>query len=122
MGVGTVDALIPPNALTVVLASLANIDVWANFLWLASGRGLLFGLYLVYVLLWMSHQTEEAPLYDVPHIPLKEKVAATLQYLLPLGFIVFMVIGFIFLVSQHLRKQQQQGPWVIYLSPYLQTF
>jgi TRAP-type mannitol/chloroaromatic compound transport system permease large subunit len=27
MGVGTVDALIPPNALTVVLASLANIDV-----------------------------------------------------------------------------------------------
>jgi len=27
MGVGTVDALIPPNALTVVLASLAYIDV-----------------------------------------------------------------------------------------------
>jgi tripartite ATP-independent transporter DctM subunit len=36
-------------------------------------------------------------MYDVPHIPLKEKVMATVQYLLPLGFIIFMVIGFIFL-------------------------
>ncbi len=36
-------------------------------------------------------------MYDVPHVPLKEKVTATLKYLLPLGFIIFMVIGFIFL-------------------------
>ena len=36
-------------------------------------------------------------MYDVPHTPLKEKVTATLKYLLPLGFIIFMVIGFIFL-------------------------
>jgi tripartite ATP-independent transporter DctM subunit len=35
--------------------------------------------------------------YDVPHIPFKEKLMATVQYLLPLGFIIFMVIGFIFL-------------------------
>ena len=36
-------------------------------------------------------------MYDVPHVPLKEKVMATVQYLLPLGFIIFMVIGLIFL-------------------------
>lgn len=36
-------------------------------------------------------------MYDVPHVPLHEKLSATLKYLLPLGFIVFMVIGFIFL-------------------------
>ncbi len=97
MGVGTVDALIPPNALTVVLASLANIDV-GHLLMAGIVPGMIMsGLYLVYILVWCHIKPEEAPMYDVPHIPLKEKVTATLKYLLPLGFIIFMVIGFIFL-------------------------
>src|SRR3990172_8798082 len=97
MGVGTVDALIPPNALTVVLASLANIDV-GQLLMAGIVPGLIMsGLCLVYVVLWCRIFPKEAPMYDVPHTPLREKVVATAQYLLPLGLIVFMVIGFIFL-------------------------
>ncbi len=97
MGVGTVDALIPPNALTVVLASLANIDV-GQLLMAGIPAGLIMSaLYFVYVVLWLRIKPEEAPMYDVPYIPLKEKVMATVQYLLPLGFIIFMVLGFIFL-------------------------
>jgi tripartite ATP-independent transporter DctM subunit len=97
MGVGTVDALIPPNALTVVLASLANIDV-GQLLMAGIVPGIIMsGLYLAYVIIWCHLFPKEAPMYDVPHIPLKDKVMATLQYLLPLGFIVFMVLGFIFL-------------------------
>jgi tripartite ATP-independent transporter DctM subunit len=97
MGVGTVDALIPPNALTVVLASLANIDVGQLLMAGIVPGAIMSGLYLLYVVLWCHIKPEEAPLYDVPHVPLREKVVATLQYLLPLGLIVFMVIGFIFL-------------------------
>lgn len=97
MGVGTVDALIPPNALTVVLASLANIDV-GQLLMAGIVPGLIMsGLYLVYVILWCHIKPGEAPLYDVPRIPLKEKVTDTVKYLLPLSLIIFMVIGFIFL-------------------------
>jgi tripartite ATP-independent transporter DctM subunit len=97
MGVGTVDALIPPNALTVVLASLANIDV-GQLLVAGIVPGIIMaGLYFVYVLVWCHIFPNEAPMYDVPHVPLKEKVMATIQYLLPLGFIIFMVIGLIFL-------------------------
>jgi len=97
MGVGTVDALIPPNALTVVLASLAMIDVGQLLIAGILPGIIMSGLYLAYVLFWARFRPEEAPVYDVPHIPLKEKVLATVQYLLPLGFIIFMVIGFIFL-------------------------
>jgi tripartite ATP-independent transporter DctM subunit len=97
MGVGTVDALIPPNALTVVLASLANIDVGQLLIAGIVPGMIMTGLYLVYVIGWCHVFPDEAPMYDVPHIPLKEKVVATVQYLLPLGLIVFMVIGFIFL-------------------------
>jgi len=97
MGVGTVDALIPPNALTVVFASLAKIDVGQLLI-----AGILPGiimsvLYIVYVVVWCYFKPEEAPVYDVPHVSLKEKVVTTVKYLLPLSLIVFMVIGFIFL-------------------------
>ena len=97
MGVGTVDALIPPNALTVVLASLANIDV-GQLLMAGIPAGIMMSaLYFVYVVVWCHFFPKEAPMYDVPYIPLKEKAMATVQYLLPLGFIIFMVLGFIFL-------------------------
>jgi tripartite ATP-independent transporter DctM subunit len=36
-------------------------------------------------------------MYIAPKVPLKEKVRVTLRDLVPLGFIIFMVIGFIFL-------------------------
>src|SRR3972149_43374 len=102
MGVGTVDALIPPNALTVVLASLANIDVGQLLIAGIVPGIIMSGLYLVYVIGWCHIFPEEAPMYDVPRIPLKEKVMATVQYLLLLGLIIFMVIGFIFLgVATH---------------------
>jgi tripartite ATP-independent transporter DctM subunit len=97
MGVGTVDALIPPNALTVVLASLANIDV-GQLLMAGIPAGLIMSaLYFVYVVLWLRIKPQEAPMYDVPKIPLKVKLQVTLRDLIPLGFIIFMVIGFIFL-------------------------
>jgi tripartite ATP-independent transporter DctM subunit len=97
MGVGTVDALIPPNALTVVLASLANIDVGQLLIAGIVPGMIMSGLYLIYVVLWCRLRPEEAPVYEVVPVPLMEKIMATLQYLLPLALIVFMVIGFIFL-------------------------
>jgi tripartite ATP-independent transporter DctM subunit len=92
-----VDALIPPNALTVVLASLANIDVGQLLLAGIPAGIMMSALYFIYVVTWCHIFPREAPLYDVPYVPLKEKVMATAQYLLPLGLIVFMVLGFIFL-------------------------
>lgn len=97
MGVGTVDALIPPNALTVVFASLANIDVGQLLIAGILPGIIMSGLYFIFVVTWCHIFPHEAPLYDVPPVPLKEKVMATVKYLLPLGFIIFMVIGLIFL-------------------------
>jgi tripartite ATP-independent transporter DctM subunit len=97
MGVGTVDALIPPNALTVVLASLANIDVGQLLIAGILPGMIMSGLYFVFVVVWCNIFPNEAPMYDVPKVPFKEKVMATVTYLLPLGFIIFMVIGLIFL-------------------------
>ena len=97
MGVGTVDALIPPNALTVVLASLANIDVGQLLMAGIPAGMMMSALYFIYIVLWLRIKPEEAPMYVVPKVPLQEKVKVTLRDLIPLGFIIFMVIGLIFL-------------------------
>jgi tripartite ATP-independent transporter DctM subunit len=96
MGIGTVDALIPPNALTVVFASLANIDVGQLLIAGIPAGIIMSGLYFLYIVVWVRIHPEEAPMYTVPKTPLKEKVYVTLRDLVPLGLIIVMVIGFIF--------------------------
>ena len=97
MGVGTVDALIPPNALTVVLASLANIDVGQLLMAGIPAGMMMSALYFIYVVIWCHIFPKEAPMYVAPRVPLKEKVKVTMRDLIPLSFIIFMVIGLIFL-------------------------
>lgn len=97
MGVGTIDALIPPNALTVVFASLANIDVGQLLIAGIFPGAMLAFLFIAYIIIWSNIFPDVAPAYDVASVPLSEKIKVTFKYLLPLGLIVFMVIGFIFL-------------------------
>jgi tripartite ATP-independent transporter DctM subunit len=97
MGVGSVDALIPPNALTVVLASIAGIDVGRLLI-----AGILPGLfmsalYVLYIVIACTIYPHLAPEYEVSRVSWGERIGATVKYLLPLGFIVFMVVGLIFL-------------------------
>jgi len=97
MGIGTVDALIPPNALTVVLASLAKVDVGKLLIAGILPGIFMSGLYLLYVIVFVRLRPEEAPSYEVEKASLSERMKVTFKYLIPLGFIVFMVIGLIFL-------------------------
>ena len=97
MGVGGIAMLIPPSALAVVLASLAQIDV-ARLLIAGVLPGVLMGfLCLSYIMSACLINPKLAPSYHVPHTPFWQKMAVTMRDFVPLGFIVFMVIGVIFL-------------------------
>jgi tripartite ATP-independent transporter DctM subunit len=70
----------------------------ADFLIAIIVPGLLMAiLYATYVLLRCLIQPDLAPLYRVAHVPFSEKIAATLKYILPLFFIIFLVTGVIFI-------------------------
>jgi len=97
MGVGTVDALIPPNALTVVLASLAGVDVGKLLIAVIIPGIFMSGLMILYIVVWCWIWPKHAPEYEVPKVTWGERIGATMKYLLPLGFIIFMVIGLILL-------------------------
>ncbi|MFT5440548.1 MAG: tripartite ATP-independent transporter DctM subunit [Alphaproteobacteria bacterium] len=95
LGTGGLAMIIPPSALGVLLASVANIDV---------GRLLIAGfvpgfiLAILYAILiggqiWLNPSA--APAYDVPKVTNAERIKLVCTNILPMGFVVFMVVGFI---------------------------
>ena len=97
LGTGGLAMIIPPSALGVLLASVAGIDVGrllvAGFL----PGFVLAGLYAVMIYGQLRLWPEAAPAYDVEMPPVLERIKLVCTNILPMGLIVFMVIGFIIL-------------------------
>lgn len=97
VGVGGLAMLIPPSALAVVLASLAQISV-GKVLIAGAIPGVMIGtLYLTYVIGRCYLNPSLAPAYDITPPPLSERIWSFVRYVLPLVVIVFLVLGVIFL-------------------------
>jgi tripartite ATP-independent transporter DctM subunit len=97
IGAGGLAMLIPPSAVAVLLAGIAEISV-SGVLIGGIGPGIILaGFYSTYIVIrcWLSPSL--APVYDVSQIPTREKVRAFLIHILPLTFVIFMVIGVMFL-------------------------
>lgn len=93
IGVGGLAMLIPPSSLVVVLASIAHISV-GKLLVAGAVPGLIMGvLYVIYIIVRCRLNPSLAPRYDVEKIRFKDKILGTLKYALPLGLIIFMVLG-----------------------------
>lgn len=95
MGCGTLAAMIPPSALGVLLACLAQISV-GDFLLSIIFPGLLMaGLFALYIIIRCLLQPDIAPHYEMEKVSLYEKLVLSVKYLLPLGLVIFSVIGLI---------------------------
>ncbi len=101
MSIGAISAagglavIIPPTALGVLLAALAEISV-ARLLMAGILPGLVMAtLYIIYIVGRVKLQPALAPSYQVARAPAREKLRALGQFL-PLSIIVFMVTGVIF--------------------------
>ena len=97
LGTGGLAMIIPPSALGVLLASIAEIDVGkllvAGFL-----PGVVLALlYAGMITLQLVRNPGSAPAYDVPPMTIGVKIQMVCTNILPMGLIVFMVIGFIVL-------------------------
>ena len=101
LGSGGLAIMIPPSVLGVILAAVGRFSV-GDFLVAIFIPGLLMGLcYALYIVVRCMLQPELAPSYDLTDISLKEKLWLTVRYVLPLGSIVFLVVGLIFSGSGH---------------------
>jgi len=97
IGVGGLAMLIPPSSLAVVLASIGHISV-SKILVGGVIPGLLLGaLIAAYVIGRCLIDPSMAPRYEVQETSFSDKLLSTVKYVLPLGFIIFMVLGFMLL-------------------------
>ncbi len=97
MGAGGLAIMIPPSALGVLLAALGQFSV-GDFLVAIIVPGLMMSVaYAVYIVVRCWLQPHLAPPYPVAAIPLSKKISNTLLYIFPLFFVMFLVVGLIFL-------------------------
>jgi tripartite ATP-independent transporter DctM subunit len=97
LGSGGLAILIPPSALAVVQASIAQISV-AKLLMGGVMPGILLGvIFCAYIILTAFFKPSVAPPYPVSDSTLGEKLFLTVKHILPVALIIFSVIGFIVL-------------------------
>jgi tripartite ATP-independent transporter DctM subunit len=97
LGSGGLAIMIPPSALGVLLAAIARFSV-GDFLIAIMIPGLIMAvLYSLYIICRCLLQPHLAPVYEVEETSFFERTILFLKYVLPLGGILFLVVGLIFL-------------------------
>ena len=97
LGSGGLAMIIPPSALGVLLAAIAGIDVGQLLIAGFLPGFVLAGLYAAMIWLQLQINPSGAPPYDVEAAPWSERLRVVAINILPMGFVVFMVVGFIIL-------------------------
>jgi tripartite ATP-independent transporter DctM subunit len=97
LGVGGLAMLIPPSALAVLLGTLARIDVGQLLIAGVVPGLILAGLYALLILALAKAAPHLAPTYEVEPAPLLTKLRVLVTEILPMGFVVFLVVGLILL-------------------------
>ncbi|MDH5750458.1 MAG: TRAP transporter large permease subunit, partial [Rhodospirillales bacterium] len=97
LGTGGLAMIIPPSSLGILLASIAGIDV-GSLLVAGLFPGIVLAvLYCGMIFMQVTMNPAGAPSYDVAPTPFWEKLVSICINIVPMGIVVFMVIGFIIL-------------------------
>ncbi|MFC1995960.1 TRAP transporter large permease subunit, partial [Chloroflexota bacterium] len=97
LGSGGLAIMIPPSDLAILLGAVGRISIGRILMAIIIPGVLLAVLYATYVIIRCWLQPSIAPSYEVPHVSLSEKLSVGARYILPIGVIVFLVIGVVFL-------------------------
>ena len=97
MGSGGLAIMIPPSGLAVFLGAIAEISIGKLLIAIIVPGLWMAGVYCAYIIIRCWLQPSIAPTYDVAPTSLSEKLIATVKHVLPIGVIIFLVIGVIIL-------------------------
>ncbi len=97
MASGGLAIMIPPSGLAVLLGVIGEISVGQTLVAIIIPGLLLAFVYALYIILRCYRQPSLAPAYDVQTVSLGEKLLGLTAYVLPIGIVIFLVIGVILL-------------------------
>ena len=96
LGSGGLAIMIPPSVLAVLLGAIGRVSVGKILIAIIIPGLVMAALSTIYIVGRCRLQPSIAPSYDVTVPPLSERLLAILKYVLPLGLILFLVIGVMF--------------------------
>ncbi len=99
LGTGGLAIIIPPSALAVLLATLAQIDVGGLLIAGVIPGLILAGLYILTIFVMTKLDPAAAPAYEVPHLTIGAKLMLVLRDVVPMVglmvvIIIMMIAGF----------------------------
>lgn len=97
LGSGGLAIMIPPSAMAVFIGAIAKASIGQVLLAIIIPGLVMAILYCLYIFIRCTLQPSIAPPYEVPSIPLSEKLINTAKYILPISLVVFLVVGVILL-------------------------
>ena len=97
LGSGGLAMMIPPSGLAILLAAIGEFSIGRLLIAIIIPGILMAALYTTYIIGRCFLQPSIAPPYEVPPTTVYQKLLTTARYILPLGFIVFLVVGVILL-------------------------
>jgi len=95
LGSGGLAMMIPPSALAILLGAVGQISIGKLLMAIIMPGLLMAALYAAYIIGRCTLQPSLAPPYEVPHTPFSQKLILTIRYVLPMGLVIFLVIGVI---------------------------
>jgi tripartite ATP-independent transporter DctM subunit len=97
LGAGGLAVIIPPSSLAVLLGSLAQIDVGALLIAGFIPGLILTALYVALIAMQTYIDPAAGPVYDGPVASMRERFVAIARNVVPMGTIIFLVVGTIIL-------------------------
>ncbi|MGD8292503.1 MAG: TRAP transporter large permease subunit [Desulfobacterales bacterium] len=97
LGSGGLAIMIPPSALGVLLAALGEFSIGRFLVAILIPGCIMALLYAGYIIIRCQIQPRLAPKYTPPPVAFFRRLWLTFIYVLPMGLIVFLVVGLIFL-------------------------
>jgi tripartite ATP-independent transporter DctM subunit len=96
LGSGGLAIMIPPSGLAVLLGVIAELSIGQILIAIILPGLIMAILYAVYIIGRCAIDPDVAPQFKVEHISFSEKIRTTAVHIIPVGFIIFMVVGVIF--------------------------
>ncbi len=96
LGSGGLAIMIPPSGLAVLLGVIAELSIGKILIAIILPGIIMAVLYALYIIGRCAIDADVAPAFKVEPIPWSEKLRAGARHILPVGFIIFMVVGVIF--------------------------
>jgi len=96
MAGGGLAIMIPPSSLAILLCVIGEISIGKTLVVIPFAGLLLAILLAAYIIVRCKLQPSLAPAFDVEKLPFSTRISGALKFVLPVGFIIFLVVGLIF--------------------------